>query len=133
MAEVLLSFTLLTIVCLVLVGLLTGAQAGAGTNGELQQASAATQDHLRDLKNGSFTDLETFVDGSMASTVTVDGRDFQLETEVTRMSTDPASPDYQVLHLRTTTRWISSAVDPGGRHREAMLRLQTHVARSARY
>lgn len=133
LAEILLSLTLLTIVCLVLVGLLTGAQAGTGVNDEMLGASSIVEAHLQDLKSGSFGVLEAAVGTTVTNNVTVDGRDYRLETEISRVGTTPGQPDYSVLQLVTTATWISSGVDPSGRQREARVELQTQMGRSGRY
>ena len=133
LAELLLALTLLTIVSLVLMGLLTGAQAGAGVNGEMLLASDVVESQLHELKSGSFSNLEATIGTPITSTVTAGGRDFQLETEVSRVGTTPGQPDYRVLSLKTTALWTSSSVDPGGKNRQARLSLQTQVGISARY
>lgn len=133
LSEFILAVGILGIVSLALVGLVLGAEVGSAGTAETMEASSLAQRFLKELKVRDFQSLETAIGSGITETRIYEGREYELSASISRLSSDNSHPDFKVLNLNVSAKWVSRSVDPGGKQRQASYHLQSHLSEVARY
>jgi type II secretory pathway pseudopilin PulG len=132
LGEVIASVGLLGIVILFLMGVIVVASSGASSSLESATATAMAERQLETWKQESFATLVASI-GSNSSTLTHQGRDYRISTDIERLNPSPGDPDYDVLKVVTIVNWDTKTVDPSTKSRVGRVRLETQVSSVASY
>ena len=132
LGEVVASVGILGVVMLSLMGVMVVAGTGASSTPETAAATALAERELESWKQESFAHLVASL-GSNNTTQVVDGREYQLTTQIDRLDPSSGSPDYDMLVLATVVNWETKSVDPSTKTRIGRVRLETQVSSVAAY
>ncbi len=104
--ECMVALSLLTVVVLAMAGLFLSGQASTGHSLEGSRGAQVAESELAGLKSRPFASLVGYITTPPAPrSVQQDGVEFRVETEVRRLDSSPASPDYDLLRLQVRVSW----------------------------
>ena len=133
LSELMISIGLLSVGLLTVLGLFLTMASQTDSDGTRIQVSHLLESYQGDLRAQTEAQWIAQLGSPIQSTQTLDGRDVEVETSITRLSTNIHSPDYHVYSISSVAEWDRKQTAVSDGKTKARLTYVSHVSPSARY